>query len=82
MRLADDDYFRLADGAAPAPATFLGNHDLGRAALKVREHGGAQGAELLARDLLGHSLLYLLRGAPGVANARALRPRRATRSSC
>ena len=65
-RLGDDDYFRLGDGAAPAPVTFLGNHDVGRAALKIKEQGGAEGAELLARDLLGHSLLYLLRGAPAV----------------
>ena len=30
-RLGDDDYFRLADGVAPTPPTFLGNHDMGRA---------------------------------------------------
>jgi glycosidase len=65
-RLADDDYFRLPDGSAPSPVTFLGNHDMGRAALKLKEQGGGEGAELLARDLLGHSLLYLLRGAPAV----------------
>jgi len=65
-RLGDDDYFRLGDGVAPAPVTFLGNHDVGRAALKIKEQGGGEGAELLARDLLGHSLLYLLRGAPAV----------------
>jgi glycosidase len=64
-RLADDDYFRLGSGA-PSPVTFLGNHDMGRAALKIKEQGGGEGAELLARDLLGHSLLYLLRGAPAV----------------
>ncbi len=65
-RLGDDDYFRLGNGVAPAPVTFLGNHDVGRAALKISEQGGGEGAELLARDLLGHSLLYLLRGAPAV----------------
>ena len=65
-RLGDDDYFRLAGGRAPTPVTFLGNHDIGRAALKIKEQGGGEGAELLARDLLGHSLLYLLRGAPAV----------------
>jgi glycosidase len=65
-RLADDDYFRLGDGVAPTPVTFLGNHDVGRAALKIREQVGGEGAELLARTLLGHSLLYLLRGAPAV----------------
>jgi glycosidase len=65
-RLADDDYFRGPDGVAPTPVTFLGNHDIGRAALKIKEQGGGEGAELLSRDLLGHSLLYLLRGAPAV----------------
>jgi glycosidase len=65
-RLWDDDYFRGPNGVAPTPATFLGNHDMGRAALKIKEQGGGDGAELLSRDLLGHSLLYLLRGAPVV----------------
>ena len=65
-RLGDDDYFRGPSGLAPTPATFLGNHDVGRAALKIKEQGGGEGAELLSRDLLGHSLLYLLRGAPVV----------------
>jgi len=66
IRLADDDYFRGPSGRAPTPGTFLGNHDMGRAALRIREQGGGTGAELLGRDLLGHSLLYLLRGAPVV----------------
>jgi glycosidase len=65
-RLADDDYFRGPSGIAPTPATFLGNHDIGRAAAKIREQTQATGAELLARVKLGHSLLYLLRGAPTV----------------
>jgi glycosidase len=65
-RLADDDYFRTPNGLAPTPPTFLGNHDMGRAALRIREQTGATGTELLQRDLLGHSLLYLLRGAPVV----------------
>ena len=65
-RLGDDDYFRGPNGVAPTPPTFLGNHDIGRAALKIKEQGGGEGAELLSRDLLGHSLLYLLRGAPVV----------------
>ncbi|HEX4746521.1 MAG TPA: alpha-amylase family glycosyl hydrolase [Gaiellaceae bacterium] len=65
-RLADDDYFRGPSGVAPTPATFLGNHDVGRAAAKIREQTQAEGAELLARVELGHSLLYLLRGVPTV----------------
>ena len=66
-RLADDDYFRTPNGVAPSPPTFLGNHDMGRAAQQIASHaGGASPAELLRRDLLGHDLLYLLRGAPVV----------------
>ena len=65
-RLADDDYFRGPSGVAPTPATFLGNHDIGRAAAKIGEQTQAEGAELLARVKLAHSLLYLLRGAPTV----------------
>jgi glycosidase len=66
-RLADDDYFRTPNGLAPSPPTFLGNHDMGRAAQQIASHaGGAGAAELLRRDLLGHDLLYLLRGAPVV----------------
>jgi glycosidase len=64
-RLEDDDYFETAAGVAHTPPTFLGNHDVGHAALKVREQGGA-GPERLPRVLLAHSLLYLLRGAPVV----------------
>ena len=65
-RLGDDDYFRLADGRAPVPPTFLGNHDMGRAALKIQERSHVSGDALLRRTLLGHDLLYLLRGAPTV----------------
>ena len=66
-RLADDDYFRTPNRLAPSPPTFLGNHDMGRAAQQIAAHApGALPAELLRRDLLGHDLLYLLRGAPVV----------------
>ena len=61
---------RLLRGSRPAaaytPATFLGNHDIGRAALLIQDQSQASGAELLARVNLAHSLLYLLRGAPVV----------------
>ena len=65
-RLRDDDYFQTADGVAHVPPTFIGNHDIGRAALKIQEQTGASVSpdELLRRTLLAHSLLYLLRGAP------------------
>ncbi len=53
-RLADDDYFRRPDGIAPTPATFLGNHDMGRAALLIkqpdeRDRGSSSAARLLPR---------------------------------
>jgi glycosidase len=65
-RFADDDYFRLANGVAPTPTTFLGNHDMGRAALQILQHGAPNDAKLLSRVELGYDLLYLLRGAPVV----------------
>jgi glycosidase len=67
QRLADDDYFGDASGRAHVPPTFLGNHDMGRAARLIQSRArGASGDVLLRRVLLGHSLLYLLRGAPVV----------------
>lgn len=63
-RLNDDDYFGAPSGVAHVPPTFLGNHDIGRAALQVRDKGA--GGPLLARTLLAYDLLYLLRGAPVV----------------
>jgi glycosidase len=66
-RLQDDDYYRLPDGADPAPPTFLGNHDMGRAAQQISQQGGGLSADvLLPRVLLGYDLLYLMRGAPVV----------------
>jgi glycosidase len=63
-RLADDDYFATpGGGVAHTPPTFLGNHDVGRAALNIIATGASR-ARLLDRVLLGYSLLYLLRGAP------------------
>ncbi len=65
-RLADDDYFRGPNGVEPVPPTFLGNHDMGRAAYQIQVRSHAAGDALLKRVLLGHDLLYLLRGAPVV----------------
>ena len=67
-RLEDDDYYRLPDGSDPTPPTFLGNHDMGRAAFQIAQHsaGGPDSGALLKRTLLGYDLLYLLRGAPVV----------------
>jgi alpha-amylase len=64
-RLADDDYFALPSGVLHTPPTFLGNHDIGRAALNILAVGPAAGG-ILRRVLLGYDLLYLLRGAPVV----------------
>ena len=64
LRLDDDDYSRTADGRAPTPGTFIGNHDIGRTATVIKTQSGAEGDELLARVNLAHSLLYLNRGAP------------------
>jgi len=64
-RFADDDYFAVGR-FAHTPPTFLGNHDMGRAAREVSEGGAGAGGPLLARTLLAYDLLYLLRGAPVV----------------
>ena len=83
QRLADDDYFRLPDGSDPAFPTFLGNHDMGRAAQQIlAQSPGLSPAALLQHVLLGYDLLYLLRGAPvvmygdevGMIGAAATRP--------
>ena len=66
-RLSDDDYFRTANGIDPAFTTFLGNHDMGRAAEQILTQApGLSGDALTEHVLLGYSLLYLLRGAPAV----------------
>jgi glycosidase len=66
-RLADDDYFRGPNGLAPTPPTFVGNHDVGRAAFQIKQQGAsATEPELGQRVQLAYSLLYALRGAPVV----------------
>ena len=65
-RLEDDDYFQGPSGNAHTPPTFLGNHDMGRAAALIRSRSGVSGTAWLRRVLLAHDLLYLLRGAPVV----------------
>ncbi|HET9666095.1 MAG TPA: alpha-amylase family glycosyl hydrolase, partial [Desertimonas sp.] len=64
---ADDDYYTDADSNAYSLPTFLGNHDMGRIGNFLRtDNPGAADAELLARDVLAHSLMYLARGLPVV----------------
>ncbi len=66
-RLQDDDYYRTSDGSDPTPPTFLGNHDMGRAAYEIETQGfGLTGVALLQHLELGYDLLYLMRGAPVV----------------
>jgi alpha-amylase len=67
-RLQDDDYYRRPDGAEPGFTTFLGNHDMGRAAFELKQQSGGalSGADLVTHLDLGYALLYLLRGAPVV----------------
>ncbi|GAA0606523.1 pullulanase-type alpha-1,6-glucosidase [Kribbella sandramycini] len=62
---ANDDYYTDADSNAYQLPTFLGNHDMGRVGTFLKQ-GGANGPELLARDKLAHSLMYLTRGQPVV----------------
>ena len=62
---ASDDYYTDSDSNAYALPTFLGNHDMGRIGLFLR-NGGASGDELLQRDRLAHALMYLSRGQPVV----------------
>lgn len=66
-RLQDDDYYRTPDGVDPTPPTFLGNHDMGRAAFEIETAGFGLGGDALLRHVeLGYDLLYLFRGAPVV----------------
>ena len=62
---AADDWYTDPDSNAYALPTFLGNHDMGRVGMMLRQ-AGYSGAELLARDKLAHSLMYLTRGQPVV----------------
>ena len=66
-RLNADDYARLPNGSDPEPPTFLGNHDMGRAAYQIQTQApAASPGELLRRVELGTELMYFMRGAPVV----------------
>ena len=60
-----DDYYTDTDSNAYQLPTFLGNHDMGRIGTFLNLPGTSD-AELLARDRLAHSLMYLTRGQPVV----------------
>jgi pullulanase-type alpha-1,6-glucosidase len=59
-----DDLYTDADSNAYALPTFLGNHDMGRVGGFLDDDFAGQ--ELLDRDGLAHSLMYLTRGQPVV----------------
>jgi alpha-amylase len=62
-----DDWYTDADSNVYQLPTFLGNHDVGRIGLFIRDaNDGASEAEVLARDRLAHDLMYLSRGNPVV----------------
>jgi alpha-amylase len=62
---AGDDWYTDADSNVYQLPTFLGNHDMGRIGMFVRNaNAGAPDAEILARDRLAHELMYLSRGNP------------------
>ncbi len=62
----DANYEGGVEAARRLP-TFLGNHDMGRFAMFVRKgHPKADDAEVLKRVILGHAMMYFLRGQPVV----------------
>ena len=64
---AEDDWYTDKDSNAYQLPTFLGNHDMGRIGSFLRQGAGDAGEEeLLRRDELAHSLMYLTRGQPVV----------------
>ncbi|TGO05777.1 pullulanase-type alpha-1,6-glucosidase [Serinibacter arcticus] len=58
---AGDDYYTTPTTSASALPTFLGNHDMGRAAYYLR-----QTDDPLQRTQLAHELMFLTRGQPVV----------------
>ena len=62
-----DDLYTTSSSSAYDLATFLGNHDIGRIGFALLRAAGGDVRKALARDLLAHDLLFLLRGAPIVS---------------
>lgn len=67
-RLFDGDVlYKGGPTAALELPTFLGNHDMGRFAMFVKQANPGAGAdELLKRVMLGHAMLLTLRGVPTI----------------
>ena len=64
---ANDDWYTDRDSNVYELPTFLGNHDMGRIGHFLKaDNPDADDSELLARDELAHTLLYLSRGQPVV----------------
>lgn len=66
--LFDGDWaYKGGPQAALRLPTFLGNHDMGRFSMFVREgNPDADSSELLARTMLGHAMLLTMRGIPTI----------------
>jgi alpha-amylase len=63
----DDDWYTDADSNVYQLPTFLGNHDMGRfGGFVVADNPGQGDDEWVARDRLGHELMYFSRGNPVV----------------
>ncbi|WP_433007356.1 alpha-amylase family glycosyl hydrolase [Kribbella sp. CA-294648] len=63
--LESDDLYTDADSNAYSLTTFVGNHDMGRLAMMLKQdHPDISEQELLARVKLGNELLFLWRGNP------------------
>ncbi len=62
---AADDYYTDTDSNAYQLPTFLGNHDMGRAAMMLKG-SGSTGTDLMARAKLANDLMFLTRGQPVV----------------
>jgi len=61
----DDDWYTDGDSNVYQLPTFLGNHDMGRfGGFVVADNPGAGDNEWVARDRLGHELMYFSRGNP------------------
>ena len=64
---AADDYFTDADSNAYQLATFISNHDIGRAGYALRQaFPAASDDELVQRMTWGYAMLYFARGFPVV----------------
>ena len=61
-----DDLYTSPTSDASNLVTFLGNHDMGRAAKLIEAMRINKPSELLPRTLLAHALMYLTRGIPVV----------------